>query len=71
MSEDRIRRYQELRQEVTEIAEVLLRENPSGTRMTEVCEEALSLHRVRYEIECGEPLGPDRRESHPMNLRRA
>ncbi len=37
--------------EVREIAEVLLREKPAGTQLGDVWNEALSLHRVRYETE--------------------
>jgi thymidylate kinase len=40
-----------IQEEVREIAEVLLREHPSGTPMSAVWEEALLLHRVRYETE--------------------
>ncbi len=40
-----------LQEEVHEIAEVLLREHPPGTRMMAVWEEALSLHRVRFETQ--------------------
>ncbi len=35
--------------EVQEVAEVLLREKPAGTQLGDVWNEALSLHRVRYE----------------------
>jgi hypothetical protein len=37
--------------EVQEIAEVLLRAKPPDTQIGEVWNEALSLHRVRYETE--------------------
>lgn len=44
-------RFEELQEEVREIARVLLKEHPTGTPMRDVWEEALSLHRVRYETE--------------------
>jgi hypothetical protein len=45
-----------LHQEVTEIAEVLLRDKPPGTSLSAVWEEALALHRVRYETEVLPPV---------------
>jgi hypothetical protein len=42
-------RLDQIQEEVQEIAEVLLREHPVGTPMSEVWDEALTLHRVRYE----------------------
>lgn len=39
---------EQLREEIQEIAEVLLREKPPGTTLMEVWAEAISLHRVRY-----------------------
>jgi hypothetical protein len=39
-----------VREEIMEIAEVLMREQPGAT-MTDVWEEALSLYRVRFETE--------------------
>jgi hypothetical protein len=41
----------QIEEEVREIAWVLLREHPPGTQMTEVWQEALTLHAVRYETE--------------------
>lgn len=40
-----------IQEEVREIARVLLTEHPPGTPMSEVWEEALTLHAVRYETE--------------------
>jgi len=45
------RTIEELQQEVQEIAEVLLRQRPAGTDIIDVWQEALSLHRVRYDTE--------------------
>jgi hypothetical protein len=50
-----------LQEEVSEIAEVLARQQ--GKRVSEVWQEALTLHRVRYETEvvkCSDP-GPTKR----------
>ncbi len=45
------RTIKELQQEVQEIADVLLRQRPPGTDIIDVWQEALSLHRVRYDTE--------------------
>ncbi len=45
------RTIEELQQEVQEIAEILLRQHPPGTDIIDVWQEALSLHRVRYDTE--------------------
>lgn len=41
----------EIQEEVREIAWVLLQEHPPGTPVSEVWQEALTLHAVRYETE--------------------
>ena len=43
--------HDQMEEDVREIAVVLLREHPSGTRMGTVWEEALTLYRVRFETE--------------------
>lgn len=45
------RTIEELQQEVQEIADILLRQRPPGTDIIDVWQEALSLHRVRYDTE--------------------
>ena len=57
-------RFEEIQQEVTEIAEVLLREHPPGTPMSAVWEEALSLHRVRYETKVLPPVDRPEKPGH-------
>jgi hypothetical protein len=52
----------EIQEEVREIAEVLLREQPPGTAISAVWEEALRLHRVRYETAVLPPPDEGRRQ---------
>lgn len=47
--DEHVTRWDELQEEVQEIAEVLARQ--SGKSISEVWTEALDLHRVRYETE--------------------
>jgi hypothetical protein len=51
-----------LQAEVLEIAEVLLRQSPPGTTLMDIWEEALTLHRVRYDTEILPPDLPLERE---------
>jgi len=57
--EGKVSRLDQIQEEVQEIAEVLLREHPVGTPVSEVWEEALTLHRVRYETKILPPPQPD------------